>query len=234
MLSGSRTVRMRLSQLGAGALVCAVSLAGAPRLLAQTEVRSVSISDLFVHADQVALVRIVAGDMEHYGNVVYKAVVETAYKGTRVKEVVYVGPYAGLGVGAEYVLFLQNGEGVRPKNGAGLSFGVIPRMGKIMSAGYAALPVGYECVFDDAIERHCDDSVEVNPVQIVLPRSLPTFPQKEAEMATTYKIWVRRSDFLPELQRLSSVRPLRPQHIPGNSPSPETGSLALTKDNGAS
>jgi hypothetical protein len=233
MFLRGRTVRIKFSRLRIGALVCAVALTGAPCLRAQTEVRSVSIHDLFVEADQVALVRIVAGDMEHYGTIVYKAVVETGYKGARPKEVLYVGPYAGLGIGAEYVLFLQHGEGVKPKNGIGLSFGAIPRMGKIMSAGYAALPVGYECVFDDAAERHCDDSVEVNPVQIVLPRSLPTFPQKETEMATTYKIWVRRSDFLPELQRLSAIRQ---QNKPGRDAviSPETGSLPKPKDNGIS
>jgi hypothetical protein len=233
MLLGGRNIQMKFGYRGIGALICAAALSGVPCVHAQTEVQSVSISELFVQADQVALVRVVAGDMEHYGTIVYKAVVEIGYKGTRTKEVLYVGPYAGLGIGAEYVLFLQHGEGVRPKSGSGLSFGAIPKVGKIMSAGYAALPVGYECVFDDAVERHCDDSVEVNPVQIVLPRTLPTFPQKEAEMATTYKIWVRRSDFLPELQRLSS---LRPQNKPGRGGlvEPETGSLPNTKMNGNS
>jgi hypothetical protein len=233
MLLGGRKMRVKLGRRGIGALLCVAALAGVPCLRAQTDVRSVSISELFVQADQVALVRIVAGDMEHYGTIVYKAVVETGYKGAHPKDVVYVGPYAGLGIGAEYVLFLQNGEGLRPKSGVGLSFGAIPKVEKIMSAGYAALPVGYECVFDDAAERHCDDSVEVNPAQIVLPRTLPTFPQKEEQMATTYKIWVRRSDFLPELQRLSS---LRPQRKPGRGEvaEPETGALAALKANGNS
>ena len=232
MLLGGRTRRAKSSRRGLGILACAIALAGAPALRAQTEIQSVSISDLFGQADQVVLVRVVAGDMEHYGSIVYKAVVEISYKGAHTKDVVYVGPYAGLGIGAEYVLFLQHGDGVKPKVGSGLSFGVIPQVGKIMSAGYAALPVGYECVFDDAAERHCDDSVEVNPVQIVLPRSLATFPQKETEMATTYKIWVRRSDFLPELQKLSSVRP---QSRPGHgTTTPETGALAALKNNGNS
>jgi hypothetical protein len=178
-------------------------LGGAAALQAAT-IRSVTIGGLFAQADQVALVRIVAGDTEHYGTVVYKAIVETSYKGTKVSDVVYFGPYAGLGIGAEYVVFLQAGEGVKPKSEGGLAFGDVKELGKIMSAGYAALPVGYECVFDESSAvRRCDDSVELNPEQIILPKAIRTYPRHEAGAEANYKIWVRRSEFLPRLQMLS-------------------------------
>jgi hypothetical protein len=178
-------------------------LCGTPVLRAAVT-RSVTIGDLFTQADQVALVRIVAGDTEHYGTVVYKAVVEVPYKGSKATEVVYFGPYAGLGVGAEYVVFLQAGAGVKVQTTGGLAFGDVAELGKIMSAGYAALPVGYECVFDESsLVRRCDDSVELNPEQIVLPKTMRTYPRHEAGSVSSYKIWVRRSDFLPRLQMLS-------------------------------
>ena len=192
-----RTVR-RLT----GCCVVAAMLAGTG-LRAET-IRSVTIADLFAQADQVVLARIVAGDTEHYGTVVYKAVVETAYKGAKPSDVIYFGPYAGLGVGAEYIVFLQMGDAVKPKEAGGLAFGEVKALGKIMSAGYAALPVGYECVFDESSSvRRCDDSVELNPEQIILPKTIRTYPRHEQGTAANYKIWVRRSDFLPRLQTLS-------------------------------
>lgn len=169
-------------------------------------VRSVTVRDLFAQAEQVVLVRVIAGDTEHYGTIIYKATVETAYKGAKAGDTVYFGPYAGLGIGAEYIVFLESGTGLKPKDAGGLSFGEIPTLGRIMAAGYAALPVGYECVFDEPTsERRCDDSVELNPEQIILPKTMKTFPRREDRVITSYKIWVRRSDFLPQLQKMSDA-----------------------------
>lgn len=183
---------------------CGMLLSCGTMMLRAAVTRSMTIGDLFTQADQVALVRIVAGDTEHYGTVVYKAVIEIPYKGAKASEIVYFGPYAGLGVGAEYVVFLQAGAGVKVQTAGGLAFGDVAELGKIMSAGYAALPVGYECVFDESsLVRRCDDSVELNPEQIVLPKTLRTYPRHEAVTVTSYKIWVRRSEFLPRLQMLS-------------------------------
>jgi hypothetical protein len=196
-MNWNRTKRRLIGGCGVGLLLCSAASA-------TDSIRSVTIGDLFTRADQVALIRIVAGDTEHYGTVVYKAVVETSYKGAKPNEIVYFGPYAGLGIGAEYVVFLQAGDGVKMKTAGGLAFGDVAELGKIMSAGYAALPVGYECVFDESSTvRRCDDSVELNPEQIVLPKTLRTYPRHEAGTAASYKIWVRRSDFLPKLQSLS-------------------------------
>jgi hypothetical protein len=196
-MNWNRTKRRLIGGCGLGLLLCGAASA-------TDSIRSVTIGDLFTRADQVALIRIVAGDTEHYGTVVYKAVVETSYKGAKPNEIVYFGPYAGLGIGAEYVVFLQAGDGVKVKTAGGLAFGDVAELGKIMSAGYAALPVGYECVFDESSTvRRCDDSVELNPEQIVLPKTLRTYPRHEAGTAASYKIWVRRSDFLPKLQSLS-------------------------------
>ncbi len=193
------TVRAALSACVALGLLCGAN--------ARSEtVHSVTVRDLFTQAGQVVLVRVVAGDTEHYGTIIYKATVETAYKGAKAGDTVYFGPYAGLGIGAEYVVFLEAGAGLMPKDASGLSFGRIVSLGRIMAAGYAALPVGYECVFDDpAGDRHCDDSVELNPVQIILPKAMKTFPQRDDAGIKAYKIWVRRSDFLPQLQKLSDA-----------------------------
>jgi hypothetical protein len=61
-------------------------------------------------------------------------------------------------------------------------------------------------VFDEpSSDRRCDDSVELNPEQIILPKTLKTFPTHEETGITSYKIWVRRSDFLPQLQKLSDT-----------------------------
>ena len=194
----------RIMRLAASASV-ALGMVCAHGVCAET-VRSVTVRDLFTQAGQVVLVRVVAGDTEHYGTIIYKATVEIAYKGAKAGDTVYFGPYAGLGIGAEYVVFLEAGAGLTPKDAGGLSFGRIASLGRIMAAGYAALPVGYECVFDDPSgDRHCDDSVELNPVQIILPKAMKTFPQRDDAGIKAYKIWVRRSDFLPQLQKLSDA-----------------------------
>ncbi len=189
---------------GMGAGFAAMLLCG--QAVQAGSVRSVTVRDLFTQAGQVVLVRVIAGDTEHYGAIVYKATVEIAYKGAKAGDTVFFGPYAGLGIGAEYVVFLEPGAGLKPKDAGGLSFGEIPSLGRIMAAGYAALPVGYECVFDEPTgERRCDDSVELNPEQIILPKTMKTFPRREDGVITTYKIWVRRSDFLPQLQKMSDA-----------------------------
>lgn len=198
MLLG-RTVRMVTSVCVSCVLSCGQ---GAPA----EAIHSATVRELFSQARQVVLVRVIAGDTEHYGTIIYKATVETAYKGAKAGDTVYFGPYAGLGIGAEYVVFLESGAGAAPTADGGLSFGNIASLGRIMSAGYAALPVGYECVFDDPTgERHCDDSVELNPAQIILPKAMKKFPRRDDGGITAYKIWVRRSDFLPQLQKMSDA-----------------------------
>ena len=73
-----------------------------------------------------------------------------------------------------------------------------------MYAGYAALAVGYECVFDGAdVNQQCDDSVQLNPAQVILPpNTLKAVPRGEATAVTNYKKWVRRNAFLAELRAL--------------------------------
>jgi hypothetical protein len=169
-----------------------------------TTIRSVKLDDLYSEADQVALVKVISGDSEHYDAGVFKVTVESAFKGTKVNEILYVGPYLGLAVGNEYVLFLKRGEGEKAKGSGGLSFGDIPSLSKIMYAGYAVLPAGYECVFDghDVSER-CDYSVQLNPQQIKLPDTIRTFPYGDADAVTNYKKWVRRSVFVGYLNGLA-------------------------------
>jgi hypothetical protein len=168
-------------------------------------IRSVTLDDLFARADQVAIVKVVAGDSEHYETAVYKSVVESAYKGTKEGDVLFFGPYLGAGIGLEYVLFLRRGPGEAPNVKDGLSFGEIKSVSREMYEGYATLPVGYDCVFDRIkIKDQCDDSVQLNPDQVILPKSIQTFPKGDPGPITNYKKWVRKSAFLSELGMLSA------------------------------
>jgi hypothetical protein len=168
-----------------------------------TSIRTVKLATLFEQADKVVLIKILSGDSEHYETAVYKAVVEGAYKGAAKNEIIFFGPFEGYAVGSEYILFLKNGAGEEPKNDGALSYGSLSHVDRIMYDGYAALVVGYDCVFDGAeIDQECDESVQLNPEQVALPSGLKAFPKGDATSLTNYKKWVRRKPFLAEMERL--------------------------------
>lgn len=168
----------------------------------------VKLSDLFKQADLVAAVEIVSGDGENYPGVVYKAKVLTAFKGIDEKETIFFGPFAGYGVGKEYVVFLSKSEyGLKPNQNADSSRGGIPVFYRIMYDGFSILPSDYECVFDGkAISQECDYSVELNPDQIILPSQIQLFPAGDAGPVSNYCKWVRKSVFFSLLNTLRKSR----------------------------
>ena len=162
-----------------------------------TSIAPVKIENLFAQADQIALVKVLSGDSEHYSTAVYKAIVETDFKGTVKGQILFFGPYTGYSVGTEYLLFLKRGSTQSANIPTPISYGLLPSVSTIMYEGYAALPVGYECVFDGADTRQiCDDSVQLNPEQIILPKTINTFPAGDATAITNYRKWVRKDVFL--------------------------------------
>jgi hypothetical protein len=167
-------------------------------------IRSVTLSDLFAQADEVALVKVVSGDSEHYKTAVYKAIIEQGFKGARSGDTIFFGPFVGYGVGLEYLVFLKKGSSQEPITSTLAPYGRIQSLDRIMYAGYSILPVGYECVFVGSTSENCDYSVQLNPEQIILPPDIEAYPKSEATALTNYRKWVRKSTFLRELQRVAS------------------------------
>jgi hypothetical protein len=170
-----------------------------------TSIAPVKIEDLFAQADQVALVEVLSGDAEHYPIAVYKAVVENAYKGTIAGRTIYFGPFVGTRIGSKYLLFLKRGKPVAASKAGDAPYGDIQSVSRIMYDGYSSLPVSYECVFDGKeISAQCDDAIQLNPEQIVLPDTVRTFPEGDASAVTNYRKWVRMRDLLMMVQTISS------------------------------
>ena len=114
-----------------------------------SEPATVGITDLYKQADLVAVVRVISGDSEHYEKTVYKAEVQTAFKGTKNGEVLYFTPFIGYGIGSEYVAFLlRSNDKLVPKPLPGLSYGSLYTSYQIMYEGFSIMPLDYACVFD--------------------------------------------------------------------------------------
>jgi len=196
--------------VGAGILALVFA---AGQIANSTSIAPVKLEDLFKQADQVGVVRIVSGDSESYPTAVYKAVVENGYKGMESGQIIFFGPYDSYGIGNKYLLFLKKGNAVSPNKTSNGPYGVVPTFSTIMYAGYAALPIGYECVFDGHdVEQQCGDSVQLNPEQIILPSSLKVFPVGDATAVTNYKKWVRKAELLSFLRVLEVRNALGTPH----------------------
>jgi len=172
------------------------------------EPAQVRIEELFKQADLVAVVRILSGDTEHYSPTVYKAEVVQSFKGAEKGGTIFFGPFISFGLGNEYFLFLRHsGKGIEPKGGApvaGMSYGPIPDFYLVMYEGYSALPIDYACVFDGQdIAQQCDYGIKINTSQVVLPRSLKTFPSVDKGASSDVTKWVRKTAFLSLMQRLA-------------------------------
>ena len=197
---------MSFSKLRALAVVF-WTLSQASSALSET-IASVKLEDLFKEANVVALVRIVSGDSEHYSITVYKSEVLMAFKGTTAGGRIYVGPFIGLGVGEDHLVFLRTSqEQINQKRpSTGLSYGDLPAVPRIMYAGYADLEIDYACVFGS----ECDWGVIVNPEQIILPASIETYPSGRADATTNYKKWVRRDAIVSYLEQMKTNSTARP------------------------
>jgi len=162
----------------------------------------IKLGDLFEKADTVALVRVVSGDTENYATVVYKADVVQSFKGAAVEKTVYFGPYLGVRLGWEYVLFLRRvARPLTPKTTANVNYGTV-NYSEVFDDGYTSMETSYECVFDGKdVNKNCDYGVRVCTDYIVLPKSLRTFPPMAEETAFGCR-WVRKKAFISLLGSL--------------------------------
>ncbi len=177
-----------------------------PKCAQQTKVVTITepgvftLPALFESADVVALVKVVSGDAENYETAVYKGEVIGSFKGATVGETVYYGPYVGMRLGWEYILFLhKTKKPLAPNKTVSHNFGTIPYF-EVFNEGYSALETSYECVFDGKeIAQHCDNAVRVCTDYILLPKSMAVFPPKVVE--TTFGCrWVRKKTFVSWLE----------------------------------
>jgi hypothetical protein len=111
-------------------------------------------------------------------------------------------------LGGELIVFLRRSKsGTEPKQQtatSGLSYGAIPLFYLVMYEGFSALRTDYECVFDGKeIAQQCDDGVEVNTSQVILPKSIRTFPSSTKGAFSKQTNWVRKNVFIAYLQKLS-------------------------------
>ena len=167
-----------------------------------TEPGIYKLSDLFLHADKVAIVKVISGDTEAYEISIYKARVITAFKGVSVGDIVYFGPYERTELGGEYVLFLKNAPNpIEPKDKTG-AYGTV-RYSLVFNEGYSSMRTSYECVFDGSTTAEgCDYGVRVCTDYIVLPKSLKAFPLA-GDVAAFGCRWVRRDRFTSLLNEMT-------------------------------
>jgi hypothetical protein len=113
-------------RIGVLLLVTLLSAASAQsRQVTITEPGVYKIDDLAKNADVVAVVKVLSGDTENYEHAVYKGEVIQSFKGLPRGATVYFGPFVGVRLGWEYVLFLRStANPVSPKT-ASASYGMI-------------------------------------------------------------------------------------------------------------
>lgn len=159
---------------------------------------------LFNRADAVVLAKIVAGSIEDYDAVVYKAEVVTGFKGLKTGEIIYFGPYLGHRLGNEYVLFLlDQHKTLRPNNKAG--YGEV-RYWEVFDEGYSSMETSYECVFPGKKPvESCGNAVRVCTDYIKLPKSTPAFPPEENDPPFGCR-WVAQGLFTSLLEDYSGSK----------------------------
>lgn len=189
--------------LRVGALAIAQSNKGAVTI---TEPSTFALSRLYVYADKVAMVKVVAGTTEAYDVTIYKGEVMRGFKGVSAGQVVYFGPYTRTEIGGEYILFLKDqAEPMQPKSNAS-GYGTV-RYSKVFDEGYSSMLTSYECVFEGpSPSQHCDYAVRVCTDYILLPKALPTSPPEGTDTPFGCR-WVNRERFISELDQLASPKP---------------------------
>jgi hypothetical protein len=162
----------------------------------------INFKDLFKKADTVALVKVASGDTENYTTAVYKAEVTQSFKGAAAGETVYFGPYIGVRLGWEYLLFLRKAaKPLAPRATSKVNYGTV-QYSEVFNEGYSSMETSYECVFDGKeIAEHCDYGVRICTDYILLPKFLPTFPPMTEETAFGCR-WVRKKTLIAVLQSL--------------------------------
>lgn len=187
------------------ALLAGLSIfAGAASAQETVEIREpavVKFEDLFRQADVVAFVKILSGDTENYPTAVYKAKVLQPFKGFKMGDQFFFGPYISYGLGSEYLVFLRSSdkqvEAKSKLESPGLSYGTL-HLDQIMYQGYSVMPVEYVCAFrGKTISERCDYGIRINTHQVILPRGVKTYPSDLIESSD--RRWVRKAALIPLL-----------------------------------
>jgi hypothetical protein len=116
--------------------------------VAITEPGVYKLSDLFTHADRVALVKVISGNTEAYDVAIHKAQVIQGFKELSAGENIYFGPYIGTELGSEYILFLRDtAKAIEPRAKTDGGYGTIRYM-EVFDEGYSSMRTSYVCVFE--------------------------------------------------------------------------------------
>ena len=171
-----------------------------------TEPGITNIPDLFRVSDKVALIKTISGDTEHYKVAVYKAQVIQPFKGAVSGETLYFGPYVGLKLGWEYIVFLRaTAESLQPMGTTVVAYGSVPYF-RIFNEGYTVLDSSYQCVFKgENVAERCDDAVRVCTDYVKTPKNLPVEPRLEEDTPFGCR-WARRKQFIAILEELASSK----------------------------
>ncbi len=171
-----------------------------------TEPGVTDIPELFRVSDKVALVKTVSGDTEHYKVAVYKAQVVQPFKGAVSGETLYFGPYVGLKLGWEYIVFLRaTAEPLQPLATTAVSYGSVSYF-RIFNEGYTVLDTSYKCVFKgENVSEPCDYAVRVCTDYVKTPKSLAVEPRLEEDTPFGCR-WARRKQFIAVLEGLATSK----------------------------
>ena len=171
-----------------------------------TEPGVTDIPELFRVSDKVALVKTVSGDTEHYKVAVYKAEVVQPFKGAVSGETLYFGPYVGLKLGWEYIVFLRaTAEPLQPMAAKAVSYGSVPYF-RIFNEGYTVLETSYQCLFRaENANESCDNAVRVCTDYVRTPKSLVVVPPLEEDTPFGCR-WARRKQFMAVLEGLATAK----------------------------
>ena len=168
-----------------------------------SEPAAVSAPKLFAQADFVAFIEIVSGDAEHYENVLYKAKILIPLKGDKQLREIYFEPFVGYGVGSEYLVFLRNSKKtvkditVEKSKKEGFGYNETEPVYHVMFDGYSSMSVNYICIFDGKnISDQCDYGVKFNSSQVILPKTIRTFPSKGVDLENPDNKWLRKNSML--------------------------------------
>ncbi len=175
-------------------------------IITTTEPGIYELENLFKKADTVALVKVVAGNMETYDVAMYKAVVVKSFKGPAEGEIIYFGPFIGTRLGWKYIVFLRNvSKPIAPNTTANIGYGTV-LYGEVFDEGYSSMMTSYECVFDgNDTAQQCDYGVKVCTDYIKLPKGTPVFPPATEDTPFGCR-WVRKRVFIPILERIASSK----------------------------
>lgn len=194
------------------AVLCAVILFGIA--CAATSIAPIRISDLFSKSSEVVLAQVVSGTTEAYQYSksdpmpwpVCKLKVVEAFKGGSRDDILFLAPCGDMELGGKYILFLQNAcDNPQPRSDFEQgSYGALEHLKQISDAGYGMMHVEYSCAFDGRVpDQSCDYGVELNPTQVILPKSL-SHPSAPASWRDDRRL-IREKDLVQLLRSFSNT-----------------------------